>query len=108
MLPSPQRLSRSRVSVLLADPAIKVIFNRLGTLKYLNNLNSGTFGFTVVTGSKQQKRAVARNKIRRQLYSLVRQFPYNSFAGMLYVSKNAYEMTYAELRQYLNALLGKI
>ncbi len=108
MLPSTQRLSRQQVSNLLANPATQVVFNRLGTLKYLNNPTVYTLGCTVVTGAKNQKKAVARNKIRRQLYSLFGQYKEVSFTGMLYVSKNCYEMSYDELKQNLHSLLQKI
>jgi ribonuclease P protein component len=108
MLPSIQRLSRPQVSILLANPAIRVVFNRLGTLKYLNHSNITTPCFTVVTGSKQQKKAVARNKVRRQLYSLLIQHKQVFFTGMLYVSKNIYGMPYNEIKQHFYRLLEKV
>jgi ribonuclease P protein component len=108
MLPSTQRLSRPQVSIVLANPCLKVVFNRLGTLKYIPQTFINNQGFTVVTGSKQQKSAVARNKLRRQLYSLLRQHPKTHFIGMLYVSKNSYEMPYNEIKQHFLKLLEKI
>jgi ribonuclease P protein component len=111
MLPSNQRLSRDQVTSFLKSPEIKVIFNRLGTLKYLNQSNNvhSTNTITVITGSKQQKKAVLRNKIRRQIYTAFRKNPYNiSIEGMLYVSKQSYELSYQEITDLLHALLSKI
>jgi len=74
--------------------------------------NSSTFvtntGLTVVTGSKNQKKAVLRNKVRRQLYSLYRQYEQKSLTGMLYVSKQVYDMSYSELKTNFYGLLEKI
>jgi ribonuclease P protein component len=107
MLPSNKRLTRQQVTDFLKNSDIKVVFNRLGTFKYLGQSNSGTLGFTVVTGSKNQKKAVLRNKIRRQLYVLARQYGEIPFICMLYVSKQSYDMSYAELKTNLYALLEK-
>ncbi|MDB5254733.1 MAG: Ribonuclease [Candidatus Nomurabacteria bacterium] len=105
MLPSHTRLSRSQVANLLLNNDLKVVFNRVGTLKYANSLENN--GFTVVTGSKHQKKAVLRNKVRRQLYTLFKQYKGFSAEAILYVSKQVYDMTYSELQQNLNALLEK-
>jgi len=114
MLPSSQRLSRQQVIDLLKNPELQVVFNRTGTLKYLYQSNSGTFnksGFTVVTGSKQQKKAVLRNKIRRQLYSLFRLYKKNNenkdIMAILYISKQLYDMSYREIQDNFYALLSK-
>jgi RNase P protein component len=115
MLPSNQRLSRDQVTSFLKSPEIKVIFNRLGTFKYCispklsNEGGPGQSIITVITGSKQQKRAVLRNKIRRQIYTAFRKNPYNiSIEGMLYVSKQSYDLSYQEITDLLHALLSKI
>lgn len=105
MLPSNTRLSRSDVTNLLLNPCLKVVFNRLGTLKYVKSLENN--GFTVVTGSKVQKRAVLRNKIRRQLYTLLRTYTSSPVMGILYVSKGVYDMTYGELAENITLLLEK-
>jgi ribonuclease P protein component len=103
MLPSNQRLTRQQVTLLLNNPEIKVIFNRLGTFKYITSSNKA---LTVVTGSKNQKKAVARNKLRRQIYSLFNQYKGNiALQGILYVSKQAYDMTYIDITRNLYALL---
>jgi ribonuclease P protein component len=109
MLPSPQRLTRQQFAELLKNPEIKVVFNTLGTFKYQEQSNSGTVKFTVVTGSKHQKKAVLRNKIRRQVYTLFRNNPYNiKISGILYVSKQSYMFSYQQLKDYFYALLSKI
>jgi ribonuclease P protein component len=105
MLPSSQRLSRQHVTTLLATSGLKVVFNRIGTLKFIP---STTSAFSVVTGSKNQKKAVARNKVRRQLYTLFRTYENpRSITGMLYVSKQIYEMSYQEIKYSFHELLSK-
>jgi ribonuclease P protein component len=105
MLPSNKRLTRQQVRNFLINPDIKVVFNRLGTLKYLKTGSDPIF--TVVTGAKNQKKAVLRNKIRRQIYSLFAQYGEKAFIGMLYVSKQSYEMPYKDLKANFYALLEK-
>ncbi|MEO5646295.1 MAG: ribonuclease P protein component [Candidatus Paceibacterota bacterium] len=105
MLPSVKRLSRNNVNSLLLHSGLKVVFNRLGTLKYVNSLENAAF--TVVTGAKNQKKAVLRNKVRRQLYTLFNKNKDISFIGILYVSKQVYDMSYMELKTNLDALVKK-
>jgi ribonuclease P protein component len=104
MLPSNTRLSRSEVTNLLSTAGVKVVFNRLGTLKYVKSIENK--GFSVVTGSKAQKLAVRRNKIRRQLYTLFGQNK-PEIQGILYVSKQAYEMSFDQLVFNFNELSKK-
>ena len=109
MLPSKQRLTRQQFTEILKNPEIKVVFNRLGTFKYLDQLNSRDFEITIITGSKNQKKAVLRNKLRRQLYTVFRNNPYNiNISGVLYVSKQSYTFSYQELKDHFYALLSKI
>ncbi|HEY0980412.1 MAG TPA: ribonuclease P protein component [Candidatus Paceibacterota bacterium] len=109
MLPATARLTRAQCSELLKNPKLLVVFNRLGTLKYL--LNVEMKGFSVITGSKAQKKAVLRNKLRRQLYSLFAQYYKDEakkpISGMLYVSKGVYELSFSELSLIFNDLLAK-
>jgi ribonuclease P protein component len=117
-MPFSQRLSRSEVTSLLNNPEIKVIFNRLGTLKYQGKFNSDTLhtpkkaALTVVTSSKNQKKAVLRNKIRRQIYSLFRTYINKnkdiSVVGILYVSKQVYMLSFNETSSLFEALMNKI
>jgi ribonuclease P protein component len=113
-MPFSQRLSRSEVTFLLNNPEIKVIFNRLGTLKYLDKPSTSSLkiGLTVVTGSKNQKKAVLRNKIRRQIYSLFRTYINKnkdiSVVGILYVSKQVYMLSFNETSSLFEALMNKI
>jgi ribonuclease P protein component len=109
MLPSSQRLSRQQVTDLLKNPQLKVIFNRTGTLKWDY---SPTPALTVVTGSKQQKKAVLRNKLRRQLYNIFHSYQETSqkslqLKGILYISKQLYDMSFLELKDNFYALLSK-
>ena len=116
MLPSSQRLSRQQVTALLSNPDIQVVFNRLGTFKYLTQFNSGTLNnscITIVAGSKQQKKAVLRNKARRRLYSIFnlyqKEYPtFSPINGIVYVSKYVYDMSYQEIKDTFYALLSKI
>jgi len=109
MLPTTARLTRAQCSELLKNPSIKGVFNRLGTLKYIKTDTNK--GFCVITGSKQQKKAVKRNKIRRQLYTIFSIFYKNKdkspIIAMLYVSKQSYLMSYDELSKECNDLLTK-
>lgn len=109
MLPSSERLTRAQCSLLLIDPQIRVVFNRIGTLKY--RYNTTNKGLSVVTGSKQQKSAVRRNTIRRQLYAIFTEYYKNTarvpVTGMLYVSKQVYDLSFEELRSLFNDLMAK-
>jgi ribonuclease P protein component len=109
MLPATVRLSRAQCSELLENPKLLVVFNRLGTLKYVSNLKNKAF--SVITGSKAQKKAVLRNKLRRQIYSLFEKYyknePKKPIIGMLYVSKGVYELPFSELSLIFNDLLEK-
>ena len=79
-----------------------VVYNRLGTLKYI----PGTSQLTVVTSSKAEKKAVVRNKLRRRIYTafgLARP----SIQGVLYVSKQSYTMTHNDVYTLLHELISK-
>lgn len=107
MLPSSQRLTRRQITDFLKNTDISVVFNRLGTLKYQKNLLN--IGFSVVTGSKNQKKAILRNKVRRQIYTIFRKYSKTTpFLGVLYVSKQVYDMTYIDIERYFYALLEQI
>lgn len=106
MLPSNKRLSRSQITSLLLNQGLKVVFNRIGTLKYIQNLENQ--GFSVVTGSKSQKKAVLRNKLRRQIYTIFnKNKDISPIQGILYTSKQAYDMSYEDLSLNFHALLQK-
>ncbi|MFZ4500118.1 MAG: ribonuclease P protein component [Minisyncoccia bacterium] len=109
MLPATARLTRAQCSELLENPKLLVVFNRLGTLKYVPTLENKAF--SVITGSKAQKKAVLRNKLRRRLYSLFSTYyktnPKKPIIGMLYASKASYELSFSELSLIFNDLLAK-
>lgn len=104
MLPSQKRLNRQQFTTFISSPTIKVVFNRLGTLKYLIHSD---LGCSVVTSSKYEKKAVVRNKVRRRIYSLIAKEKI-SFSGVLYISKYGYTMEFAEITQLFNELVQKI
>lgn len=102
MLPSSQRLSRRQFQEFLTNKGLFVIYNRLGTLKYI----PGTPQLSVVTSSKAEKKAVVRNKLRRRIYTAFA-LAKPSIQGVLYVSKQSYTMTHNEVRTLLHELIGK-
>jgi ribonuclease P protein component len=108
-MPTKARLTRAECSTLLTTPSLQVVFNSLGTLKFVKTVSNK--GISIITGSKQQKKAVIRNKLRRRLYTLFCQFYNNSektpVIAMLYVSKHSYTFTYDVLEKEFNALLTK-
>jgi ribonuclease P protein component len=104
MLPSNKRFSRSEFSQFLTNKGIFVVFNRLGTLKY--TIPSKITRFAVVTSSKNEKKAVSRNKLRRRVYSLVNSLSV-PLQGVLYVSKQSYTLTYDEVKSLFNDLYTK-
>lgn len=104
MLPSNQRFKRQEFTNFLTNKGIFVVFNRLGTLKYLPSPTSRRFA--VVTSSKHEKKAVSRNKLRRRVYSLVHSSPM-PLVGVLYTSKQSYTLTYDEIKNLFNDLYTK-
>lgn len=116
MLPATARLTRAQCSEFLKNPAIQSVFNRLGTLKYVKSVDNkgnsgGISGLSIITGSKIQKKAIRRNKIRRQIYAIFNQYSKSTEVtdciAMLYVSKQSYLMSFDELAQHFYELLKK-
>ena len=108
MLPARHRLSRPLFTEIAPNGALSV-YNTLGTLKYIP---SETLHVSVVTSSKNQKKAVLRNKLRRQIYTVIREAskntPFLVFMGALYVSKQSYTYTYEEITRLTQDLLAKV
>jgi ribonuclease P protein component len=104
MLPSKKRLSRIQFEAFASFKEQKVVFNRLGTLKYKE---SNEMLCSVVTSSKHEKRAVVRNKLRRRIYFLFGQNPL-SLVMVLYVSKQSYTMEYSDIKILFHELIQKI
>lgn len=102
MLPSRKRLSRQEFSETLKI-RVFVVYNNLGTLKYHN---SGKTLFSVVTSSKHEKKAVLRNKLRRRIYNLVRELD-PKISGIIYTSKNSYNLSFDEIKENLYELIKK-
>lgn len=106
MLPSKKRLSRSGFVQFLVSPS-KSVFNPLGTLKYKEDTTPKA---SIVISSKTEKRAVYRNKLRRQLYTIFNIYFKTSKdikQYVLHVSKQAGSFKYEELQNLLNELLKK-
>ena len=107
MLPSQKRLSRPAFSVFLASKELKTVFNAIGTLKYQKNVIDKA---SIVISSKNEKRAVYRNRLRRRIYSLfgnVFKETDNKNLYVLYVSKQATSFTYEDLRRLFYELFKK-
>lgn len=102
MLPRKGRLTREQFTALLSQKGLSMVYNQLGTLKYLSQKG----GWSVVTSSKHEKRAVARNRIRRRVYALLRaeQPP---ISGVLYLSKQAYSFEKETINDLFYALIKK-
>ncbi len=103
MLSQKERFSRSQFSNILKNKDILVIYNQLGTLKYVK---SGEKALSVVTSSKHQKKAVIRNKLRRRVYALFGDAN-PQIKGILYTSKSIYSLEYIEIQRLFNELLKK-
>jgi len=103
MLPKAKRLKRTDFEVLLSNSNIKIVYNALGTLKYLP---SSSKKISVVTSGKHEKSAVKRNKIRRRIYSLFSKQDINIF-GVMYVSKNSFNFDFETIKKYFNELIFK-
>ena len=103
MLSKKERLSRVQFSEILTNKGILVVYNNLGTLKYVN---TATRALSVVTSGKHEKKAVSRNKLRRRVYSLFDK-ENRSIQGILYASKGAYLLSYGEIKRLFNELLNK-
>ncbi len=102
MLPKQNRLTRTHFLQTLANKGLNVVYNRLGTLKYL----PGSTQIAVVTSSKAEKQAVSRNKLRRRIYSIIAaQKP--QIQGIVYVSKQSYGFTYSEVKNLTLDLLAR-
>jgi RNase P protein component len=103
MLPSRERLTRRKFSETLANKGVIVVYNRLGTLKYVPCPQKA---LCVVTSGKHEKKAVVRNKLRRRIYSL---FRVNGMPiqGILYTAKASYSLQYPEIQTLFHELLAK-
>ncbi|HRH24804.1 MAG TPA: ribonuclease P protein component [Candidatus Paceibacterota bacterium] len=107
MLPSKKRLNRSLFEQLLSFPHKKTVFNNIGTLKYKKAENPR---FSIVISSKVEKRAVYRNLLKRRIYSVLSLFIKENdsrIEGVFYISKNATNLNFPELKKSVYELLKK-
>ena len=103
MLEKKRRLARDRFTALLSRPDLLTVYNRIGTLKYISSGRS----FSVVTSGKHEKRAVARNRLRRRLYNLFQRSK-TPLSGILYASKQSYSFEYSDITTLFYELLEKV
>lgn len=101
MLPSTKRLTRLAFPSVLSDTSLMVVYNGLGTLKYLS---ATTRKCAVITSSKHEKAAVRRNKMRRRIYTLMADFP---GVAIFYASKQSYGMEYSQIKHLWYDLVAK-
>jgi ribonuclease P protein component len=101
MLPRKDRFSRAEFADFSAQPGLKTTYNKLGTLKYTLSGHK----FAVVTSGKHEKRAVARNKLRRRVYSLF-QDQKTPFSGILFASKQSYSFENKDIKTLYTTLLS--
>lgn len=91
----------------------RVINDRFFSLKYADSKKK-SFRFTVVVSSKISKKAVQRNKIRRQVKEIVRGYQANILPVdfLIFAKKNIIGAKYEEIKKevifLLNNLLNKI
>ena len=108
-MPTNARLTRAQCSTLLKTPSLRVVFNSLGTIKFIKNTDNK--GISVIISSKLIKKAVIRNKMRRRLYTIFCNFYKNKdiqpISGMIYVSRHSVLMSFEELERNFNDLLKK-
>jgi len=103
MLPSEARLSRSQFSQFLLNKRVVVVYNRLGTLKYVPSMS---LQLSVVTSSKAEKKAVSRNTLRRRIYTVFGSLDPH-IQGIVYVSKQSYAFSYSEIKALCTDLVAR-
>jgi ribonuclease P protein component len=101
MLSKRNRFTRAEFDAFTSQSGVKTVYNRLGTLQYVSTGHH----FAVVTSGKHEKRAVARNRLRRRLYDRFRSTDV-ALSGILRVSKQSYTLELSELRSLLDSLLS--
>ena len=95
-------LNRDEVGTLLKGQ-FKTIYNKSGTLKYI----LGEDKLTVIISSKQEKRAVYRNKIKRRVRALFFKEKRGIWA-IFYPAKSVFSLEYKEFEALFNDLIKKI
>jgi ribonuclease P protein component len=106
MLPSKQRLSRLEFNDFLAQKGVSVVFNSLGTLKFIKTPENKA---SVVISSKNEKKAVLRNKLKRRVYKVFSGCftRLSGYQFVLYASKQATKMDYKQVNELLDELIKK-
>ena len=95
-------IGRQELSTLLKGD-LKTVFNASGTIKY----KQGIGRIVVVVSSKQEKRAVYRNKIKRRARAIFisEKIPHDV---VFYPSKKSLVMPYPEFKVHFHELIKKI
>ena len=106
MLARAQKLDRAQFTTLKDNKETRTVYNTLGTLYYLQNPQNK--GFSVVISGKAVKLAVQRNKIRRRIYSIIRNQKDLQIRGILYTSKNIGTFSHEEINTHIQNLIAKM
>lgn len=104
MLPSNKRLNRRDFLEILSTPGHIIVYNKLGTLKFVKNNQPA---LSVVISSKNEKKAVKRNLLKRRIYKIFADQKVD-LRGILYVSKNSSNFSFPEIKELFNDLILKI
>ena len=108
MFPSKNRLKNDKdIKTLFARG--KSVFDVAVGMKFCKN-QSAFSRFTVVVGTKVSKKAVIRNKIKRQIRAIVeKDLPIikGCYDVMLLVKKETIKLTYSEIKDQINHILKR-
>ncbi|HWC57522.1 MAG TPA: ribonuclease P protein component [Candidatus Paceibacterota bacterium] len=104
MLPARERMNRAEFKKFSEHPHKSTLYNRSGTLL---STPSAEIKFSVVTNKKHEKRATARNTLRRRAYALFGQSGI-VVSGIFYPSKTSYTLPYQTFKQSFCELLEKV
>lgn len=105
MLKSENRLKRLEFESFLGSKT-RLIPGKIGLFKFAPGRNK----FSIVISSKNCKKAVLRNKIKRRYYSIISKYIQNfkkPINGALFTSKEVKNMSFLEFKNQLIDLLNK-
>jgi len=64
--------------------------------------------YAFVVSKKIAKRAVVRNKLRRQGYNALKSFPLKDYAGIFFFKKQTESTTFNEIKDDIESILNKL
>ncbi len=109
MLPRSRRLSRRLLS--MASQKKSTLFTEgVSFAFYVCENTSEVSRFSVIIAKKVEKKAVHRNKLRRQVYEIIRKHIdhiQDGFYGVIYIKKGFKELTFQEKEKRIVYVLKK-